>query len=198
MAHTRISNDPARIAQQLHESTFSGRYMLNKPGNAGPLPTFYADPQIRMTHWGANLLENPVDVASELDGRMGVQTKYGVAMPERGTYRSAAAGAPTDHSEITHQTRSSHPTWMLREQTRYRWDMPIHDPQRYIWYGVPSNTRLEARDAVNYSRGPRRPLLIPCVCDAIGVYKRGRGPGLQSKTCMHVLVKRGGGWGGEP
>ena len=67
MAFTSIRNEPARIEKELQQSTATGRYMLNVPGN-GTSPCFMEDPFIRMQGWGANLRTNSINLDSSLKG----------------------------------------------------------------------------------------------------------------------------------
>jgi hypothetical protein len=152
MAHTRFSNDTARIQKQLQESTDVGRYMLNRPG-WGETPHYVEDPYIRMTHWGGNLMRSPVDIASELDGRTSGLTKYGSVPPARPAEKaSVARGGPAVEQAWTHQSRATHPAWLYRELTTHRWDMPLHDPQRFSTFaatparGRGADGRQEGRD----------------------------------------------------
>ena len=43
MAFTRFHDDPARISKRLEESTFTGRYQLDRPGPGVDMP-FYEEP----------------------------------------------------------------------------------------------------------------------------------------------------------
>ena len=54
MAFTRFHDDPIRIQKQLDESTFSGRYMLNTPGQGIDMP-YHNETQMRLQRWGANI-----------------------------------------------------------------------------------------------------------------------------------------------
>ena len=65
MSFTRFHDDPVRISKQLQESTYLGRYQLNRPGPGVHLP-FVEDPNIRLQRWGANLQNNTVDLESSL------------------------------------------------------------------------------------------------------------------------------------
>ena len=67
MSFTRFHDDPCRIEKQLQESTGTGKYMLNVPGN-GSKPCFMEDPFIRMQKWGANLQTNSINLESDLKG----------------------------------------------------------------------------------------------------------------------------------
>ena len=67
MSFTRFHDDPCRIAKQLQESTGTGKYMLNVPGN-GDKPCFMEDPFCRLQKWGANLQTNSINLESDLLG----------------------------------------------------------------------------------------------------------------------------------
>ena len=67
MSFTRFHDDPVRIQKRLEESTFLGRYQLNKPGPGTKMP-FFEDPNVRLQSWGANLHNNTIEFESELRG----------------------------------------------------------------------------------------------------------------------------------
>ena len=68
MSFTRFYDDPCRIEKQLQESTGTGRYMLNVPGNMGDNPCYMEDPYIRAQKWGGNLRTNTINLESDLMG----------------------------------------------------------------------------------------------------------------------------------
>ena len=59
MAFTRFSSDRDVLEKKLCESTFTGLYHLNTPGNGLQMP-FVDDPHVRLQKWGANLYTNGV------------------------------------------------------------------------------------------------------------------------------------------
>jgi hypothetical protein len=67
MAFTRFHDDPLRIQKQVDESTFSGRYMLNTPGQGIHMP-FQGDAQLRLQRWGANITTNIIPLESDFRG----------------------------------------------------------------------------------------------------------------------------------
>ena len=67
MAFTRFSSDKDVIQKKLCESTFSGIYHLNTPGNGLNVP-YIDDTHIRLQKWGANLHERSFNVENELRG----------------------------------------------------------------------------------------------------------------------------------
>ena len=70
MSFTRFHDDEQRIAQQMKEMTYQGRYQLNVPGPGSKMP-FQEDTQIRMQKWGANLRTN----TTNLEAFFKVETK---------------------------------------------------------------------------------------------------------------------------
>ena len=67
MSFTRFHDDPYRIQKQLEESTHTGRYQLDTPGQGINLP-FMEDPHIRLQKWGSNLRTNTTAIESDLRG----------------------------------------------------------------------------------------------------------------------------------
>ena len=65
MSFTRFHDDPARIQKQMEQMTYSGKYMMNVPGNGANM-NFHEDPHIRLEKWGANLSSNAIDIESDL------------------------------------------------------------------------------------------------------------------------------------
>jgi hypothetical protein len=138
MSFTRFHDDPARIRKQLHESSFSGRYFLNTPGQGVDLP-FQEDPQIRLQGWGANMRTNAIHLESDLRGLTrplnrdladsNLYTKHSVSsvvdspMPGLG-YRNAAP--------FVEESRASHPAWMYRDLEQPRWENPLLHHSSFI------------------------------------------------------------------
>jgi hypothetical protein len=158
MAFTRFNYDECRTKKLLQESTDPGRWVMNVPGNGLSLP-FVEDPHIRMQRWGANLMADPVDIASDLDGRTRRLTKAcfkhqypleGVVTAHRPALRSTLVSAVQSVNPLlshdqysssgfydayptqkayTEETRASHPAWMYRDLEQVRWEYPLLDPQ---------------------------------------------------------------------
>ena len=129
MAFTRFHDDPARIKKQIEESSFTGRYMLNVPGQGESLP-FYEDPQLRLQKWGANLRTNTVNLESDLRG---LTRKLNRDETVYNNYKiSALHGTPLNfasESSFIDESRASHPAWMFRDIEQTRWEEPIINPQ---------------------------------------------------------------------
>ena len=127
MAFTRFHDDPDVIQKKLCESTFSGIYHLNTPGNGIHNP-YIDDVSIRLQGWGANMLTNTVDIDSNfkgLDRKLASDYKqYAQPNTSKKNY--------TTGSFLVDETRASNPAWLFRDLTQYRPTPLIYDPQRHI------------------------------------------------------------------
>ena len=119
MAFTRFHDDPCRIQKYLEETTNIGNYTINVPGN-GTTPHYIEDPHLRMQKWGANLSNNKTDLESDLRGQTRKlnrdtinENKYDDYLNKNTLYYLNIY--PENKEEITHQPRSTHPAWELRE-----------------------------------------------------------------------------------
>ena len=119
MAFTRFYDDPCRIQKYLEESTSIGNYNMNVPGN-GTNPTLFNDPYIKLQKWGGNLSSNKTDLESELfilHRKLNRDTikenNYVDYLNNNAIYNQNRS--KTDNSEITGQSRVSHPPWVYRE-----------------------------------------------------------------------------------
>lgn len=128
MSFTRFHDDPARIKKQIEESSFTGRYMLNKPGPGTDLP-FFEDPQIRLQSWGGNLRNNTVNLESDLRGLTRPLNrdlvddndyKQHAVITSKQTYTNAAP--------FVEESRASHPAWMYKDLEQSRWEAPFLNP----------------------------------------------------------------------
>ena len=131
MAFTRFHDDPARISKRLEESTFTGRYQLDRPGPGVDMP-FYEDPNQRLQMWGANLRTNTIALESDLRGltrplvrndhlELNNYSKHAVHTEKMASYSNA--------QPYVEESRASHPAWMYRVCDRQRWEQPLLDPQ---------------------------------------------------------------------
>lgn len=149
MAFTRFHDDPARIKKQLEESTFLGRYQLNRPGPGMDLP-FVEDPHIRLQQWGANLHKNTVDFESDLRGltrtltRDHIEHNHYKGQEITPTYPQHYASA----KPFVEESRSSHPAWMYRDLEQSQWETPFLDPQANLEKPFHNNvqTRILEKD----------------------------------------------------
>ena len=154
MAFTRFNYDECRTNKLLQESTGPGRYILNKPGN-GPTPSYFEDPHIRMTEWGANLIipksGAPIDIESDLDGRTRRASKYCTTskFPNSGV----VGGYPQSkkyktQKSFTDETRTTHPAWLYRDLEQTRWEYPLLNPQENVCKNFHNNisTRILEKD----------------------------------------------------
>ena len=157
MSFTRFNYDVARTHKKLQQSTDVGRYMLNVPGNLGDKPMYVEDPHLRLTKWGANVMENPVDIASDLDGRMRKAEKY--CPKQQFPYTRVQNPQMVDGVETmkayTDETRASHPAWMYRDLEQTRWEYPIYDPQENVCKHFYNNTSTRMLERDNFNKNPQ-------------------------------------------
>jgi hypothetical protein len=129
MSFTRFHDDEQRIAQQMKEMTYLGRYQLNVPGPGSNMP-FQEDTQIRIQKWGANLRTNTTNLESDLIGltrplqRDVIDTNNYI--DKKAKYAQIEYGID---KPFVDESRSSHPAWMYRDLEHPRWENPIMNPQ---------------------------------------------------------------------
>ena len=153
MSFTRFNYDPCRTKKLLEESTGPGRYMLNKPG-WGDKPCFFADPQVRMQGWGANLRNvpggAPIDIDSDLLGITRQLTKdcSKKEYPKTGITFSTKKEYPTCKQEMTSQSRATHPSFLYRDLEQSNRYPLFLDPQENVCMPFQNNlnTQLLERD----------------------------------------------------
>ena len=128
MAFTRFHDDPYRIKKQVEESSFTGRYMLNTPGQGIDMP-FMEDPQVRLQKWGANLHTNSINLESDM---MGLTRQNNRDLPEKNNYKinSVQTGRNYYKNEtpFVQESRASHPAWMYKDCEQNRWESPLLNP----------------------------------------------------------------------
>lgn len=148
MSFTRFHDDPYRIKKQLEETTYTGRYMLNTPGQGVDLP-FMQDPQLRLQKWGANLRNNTINVESDL---LGLTRPLNRDLINQNNHTLQAVSSSQmyykDAAPIVDESRASHPAWKYRGLEQYRWEQPILDPQANLEKNFPNNiqTRILEKD----------------------------------------------------
>ena len=135
MAFTRFSNDLQE--KKLEESTFSGIYHLNTPGNGMHNP-YINDIHIRLQKWGANLQSNSTNLESQL------RTMHIPLGRDSMTYKKAEPSHKFSYKEasfLVDGTRSG--AWKLREKQQSRYDYLPYNPQENIF--VPFQNNLNTR-----------------------------------------------------
>jgi len=145
---TRFNYDQARTIKQLEESTGPGKYVMNVPGN-GNTPHYIADPQLRLSNWGANLTTNSMSIDNQLRGlnrklnRDVVKDNYHLVNEPSKTLPNY----PTIQT-IVHESRTETPAWEIREQPNIRTEYLHHDPQENVCLQFQNNlsTRILEKD----------------------------------------------------
>ena len=146
MAFTRFHDDPCRIQKYLDETTEIENYRINVPGY-GDKPVFINDPYLRIQKWGANLSENKTELESDL---MGITRKLNRDSVKENNYSNKLYNRniyPEYNNEITHQSRSTHPAWLLREidsiNTSNNFNYLLLDPQEHVC--IPFHNNISSR-----------------------------------------------------
>jgi len=130
MSFTRFHDDPHRIRKQAQDSSYLGRYMLDKPGQGVDLP-FMEDPQLRLQGWGANLRQNAIHLESDL---WGLTRPLNRDLEDINNYRAHSVSAPMERTyqnaaPFVEESRASHPAWMYKDLEQTRWEHPFINPQ---------------------------------------------------------------------
>lgn len=148
---TRFNYDDARTQKALEQSTYSGRYMLNTPGQGVNLP-FQEDAQVRMQTWGANLSNNAINVESDLRGLTRRLNRDNLEM-NRYDGPAAVQYAPMSFPSadpFVNESRATHPAFLYRTVEMNRWEMPIHNPQSNLEKGFHDNIQTRMLEKDNY------------------------------------------------
>lgn len=150
MSFTRFHDDPSRIAKQLEESTGSGKYILNTPGN-GETPYYMEDPYVRMQLWGANLRTNPIEIDNDLKGLTRPLNRD--CLNENNYKKHVASSESVEYPSfgmMTEQPRACMPAWTLRgiDTEQYSRNYLFFNPQSNIERPFSNNvaSRITAKD----------------------------------------------------
>ena len=145
MAFTRFHDDPYRIQKQIDQSSFVGRYQLDRPGCGTDLP-FLEDPQMRLEHWGANMHHNAIHLENDLRGLTRPLNRDTIH------YKSTAVHTSpykyNDAKPFIEESRASHPAWMYKDLEQTRWETPFLNPLANCEIGFQTNvnTRILEKD----------------------------------------------------
>ena len=148
MSFTRFHDDPCRIHKQLEESTFEGRYMLDKPGN-GPKPCYMEDPFIRMQQWGANLQTNTINLESDL---LGLNRQLTLDCIKNNNYENHKVESKKVNypncKPFVEQPRATNPAWTALDLEQNNFDFPLFNPQENVCIPFHNNmsTRILEKD----------------------------------------------------
>jgi len=148
MAFTRFHDDPIRIQKQIDESTFTGRYMLNTPGQGIHMP-YQNEPHLRLQRWGANITNDIINLESDF---LGLSRPLNRDLIDINDYKQSAANTThIDYSSVdafVEESRASHPAWMYKDLEQPRWELPWINPQSNLELQFPNNiqTRILEKD----------------------------------------------------
>jgi len=155
MSFTRFHDDPLRIQKQLQESTGTGRYQLDRPGNGMNMP-YFEDPHIRLQNWGANVRTNTVDLESDFRGITRKLTHDIVDYKSKTPITTVLSSYGTENAFVD-ESRATHPAWMYKDLEQSRYDFLLHDYQSKteIPFENNSSTRIAEKDAFVLSQHKR-------------------------------------------
>ena len=152
MAFTRFHDDPNRIKKQIMESSFTGRYMLNVPGQGTDLP-FFEDPHIRLQHWGANLRNDTVNLESDLRGMTRRLNRDNQEINDYKKQSNEPRNVSYKNAEpFVQESRASHPAWMYKDLEQTRWEAPVLNPSNGLEKGFEHNLQTRILEKDNFIR----------------------------------------------
>lgn len=150
MAFTRFSNDIALQQKRLEESTFSGIYHLNTPGNGTQNP-YINDVHIRLQKWGANLHKDSANIESELKT---LNIPLGRDVTSYNDIQSKSIRY-SDKSFLVDETRATMPAWKIRGKTQSRYDYLHSNPQENVFVPFTHNLNTSILEKDNYTKNKK-------------------------------------------
>lgn len=150
MSFTRFHDDECRMQKQLQEQTYTGRYMLNVPGNGVNMP-FVEDPHMRLQKWGANWNTNAIVIDNDLRGLNNKLSRDCYTSDLRwNKYNKSNVNYPT-YQQSVQQSRTTNPAWELRDTQQYKENILFLNPQENtcIPFHNNLNTRMLEKDYYN-------------------------------------------------
>jgi len=148
MSFTRFNYDVARTKKSIEESSFSGKYALNRPGPGLNVP-FMEDPQIRVQQWGANMMTNTVNLESDLFGLSRPLNRDLVDINDVHKNQVNTSSVFYSSSQpFVAESRASHPAGMYKDLEQTRWEKPFLNPQNNLEKQFQDNiqTRILEKD----------------------------------------------------
>ena len=148
MSFTRFRDDDARVQEQLHNLTHTGRYQINTPGPGSDIP-FMEDPHMRLEKYGANLRTNKVGIESDLKG---LTRKLNRDLLDENDYKKMETESHirshSTRAPYVEESRASHPAWTYKDLEQSRWEIPFVNPQTNIEqpFNFNLNSRVLAKD----------------------------------------------------
>ena len=148
---TKLYYDTDCVRNHVIQSTGTGKYMLNTPGNGLNLP-YMEDSNIRLQKWGANMTSNTINLENDLKGLTRRINRDNIS---ENSYIKHSVNVFTKQYPIekcfVDETRHSNPAWLLRGVDNNRWDFPIVNPQANLDKQFQENiqTRILEKDYYN-------------------------------------------------
>lgn len=152
MSLTRFHDDPVRVQKQTEDSSYMGKYFLNTPGNGSQM-AYQEDPHIRLQQWGANLMNNSMNIESDLRGLTRHLNHDSMKENEytiNAVNKTAIVYPDTREFLTVDETRSSNPAWLLRGIEIPRWEDPMLNPQANLEKQFYDNIQTRILEKDNY------------------------------------------------
>jgi hypothetical protein len=194
MAFTRFKYDDCRTKKELQQSTDSGRWILNVPGN-GDNPCYMEDPQIIPQKWGGNLRTNTINLESDLRGVNRHLSRDCLGKDEYQKYNvsNQAIQYPTCNQLTTEQSRATNPAWWYRDLEQNNFEYPPLNPQANVC--IPFQNNLSSRILEKDYFTPKRDCvlnetkqMLPSSYNLIrGGYVGGPSTCAQTNSCQNIL-----------
>lgn len=161
MVLTRNIDDSNNIEDKLKQMTYTGRYMLDKPGPGSNMP-YQEDIHMRLQQYGANLHTNHNDIESDLFTLTRKTNRDEITLnnyvPNSVSTRKMQFN---ETPAFVEQSRTTDPAFSYRIMESNRWEQPIEDPQKNLEMKVHTNvsTRILEKDYYNPRLGDSQNLL---------------------------------------
>jgi len=150
MSFTRFHDDKCRMQKQMQEQTYTGRYMLNVPGNGIDMP-FVEDPYMRLQKWGANWNKNAISIDNDLRGLNDKLSRDCYTNDKLwNKYNTESVNFPV-YQQTVQQSRTTNPAWELRDKQQFKSNILFLNPQENVCIPFHNNlsTRILEKDYYN-------------------------------------------------
>ena len=134
MSFTRFHDDPNRILKTNLETSAMNDYVFNVPNNTESTSVYFEDPHLRMQKNGNTLCNNLIQIESELKTLGRNLNRDHINKNDYVKQQSIKMYIRPSNikKNITNESRSSHPAWMLKGTGTYEPAYLFKDPQNNV------------------------------------------------------------------